>query len=75
MGNVLRNHNMKGSTMGSFEEFKAVVAFIDKHKIVPVVHSVSSGLESAEEAFVTMRDGAQFGKLVVEVTGQSASKL
>lgn len=61
--------------MGSFEEFKAAVAFIDKHQIVPVVHSVSSGLENAEEQFVAMRNGVQFGKLVVEIGSGSGSKL
>jgi len=75
MGNVLRNHNLKGSTMGSFEEFKAATKFIDEHKIRPIVHQVFQGLEAAEEAFQTMKDGSQFGKLVVEIKQEQSSKL
>lgn len=70
MGLILKNIEFKGSTMGSFAEFKDAVAFIGKHKIVPVVHTVLEGLEKAEEGFAIMKAGGQFGKvsLVLRLT-------
>ncbi len=53
-----------GSTMGSAEEFAAMVAFVDTHKIVPVVDEVFS-LENGNAAMKKMADGKQFGKLVI----------
>jgi D-arabinose 1-dehydrogenase-like Zn-dependent alcohol dehydrogenase len=60
--------------MGSFAEFKDAVKFCEKHEIHPVVHTVYRGLEQAEEGYKTMKEGSQFGKLVIDVSG-SASKL
>jgi zinc-binding alcohol dehydrogenase/oxidoreductase len=53
-----------GSTMGSSEEFAAMVAFVDTHKIVPVVDEVFS-LENGNAAMTKMAEGKQFGKLVI----------
>jgi NADPH:quinone reductase-like Zn-dependent oxidoreductase len=53
--------------MGSREEFKSAVEFIDKHKIRPVVSTVLDGLEQAEEGFEIMKRGGQFGKVSVAV--------
>lgn len=75
MGNVLKNHELKGSTMGSFEEFKTAVAFTEKHKIRPVVHKTWQGLDVCEEMFKVMEDASQFGKLVVQISNDSSSKL
>lgn len=49
--------------MGSLEEFKKAVAFIDEKKLNPVVHTVLQGLERAEEGFEIMKQGGQFGKV------------
>lgn len=49
--------------MGSLAEFKLAVAFIEKHKIRPVVDIILDGLESAEEGFEIMKNGSQFGKV------------
>lgn len=49
--------------MGSLEEFKKAVAFIEAKKINPVVHTVLQGLEKAEEGFAIMKEGGQFGKV------------
>ncbi|TPX31934.1 hypothetical protein SmJEL517_g04844 [Synchytrium microbalum] len=60
-----------GSTMGSDREFKDMMVFIDKHQIKPVVSTVHQGLEKAEDAFVEMREGKQFGKIVVKINHNS----
>jgi zinc-binding alcohol dehydrogenase/oxidoreductase len=53
-----------GSTMGSTEEFNAMVAFVSDHKIVPVVDEVFT-LENGNAALTKMAEGKQFGKLVI----------
>lgn len=67
MSAILANIEYRGSTMGSKAEFKELLAFVSKHQIRPVVSKVYTGLDKADEAFVEMRDGKQFGKLVVIV--------
>ncbi len=53
-----------GSTMGSDQEFHAMVDFVEKHKLTPVVDSVYA-LEEGVAAFEHMARGAQFGKIVI----------
>ncbi|CCG81650.1 Putative uncharacterized protein [Taphrina deformans PYCC 5710] len=67
MAAILANVEYRGSTMGSKAEFRRMLAFVAEHKIRPVVHKVYIGLDAAEDAFVEMRDGKQFGKLVITV--------
>jgi NADPH:quinone reductase-like Zn-dependent oxidoreductase len=55
-----------GSTMGSPQEFKAMLAFVEKHAIIPVVDHVYS-LADGAEAFARMEKGAQFGKIVLRI--------
>ncbi|KAF9102475.1 hypothetical protein BGX29_004557 [Mortierella sp. GBA35] len=71
MAAVLRNIEIRGSTMGSRVEFEEMIRFVDKHKIKPVVSQVWPGLESAEEAFNVMKSGSQFGKLVLSLKNNS----
>lgn len=73
MSGILANLEYRGSTMGSKSEFKQMLQFVNEHKIRPVVHKVYTGLDKAEEAFVEMRDGKQFGKLVVIVDPTAAA--
>jgi len=47
--------------------------FVTVHKVKPVVSEVWQGLESAEHAFETMKNGSQFGKLVLSL--KTSSKL
>lgn len=63
----LRNIDIRGSTMGSRDEFEKMLKFIENHQIRPVVSNVWEGLEKTPEAILNMRNGAQFGKLVVTV--------
>ncbi|MDO8366263.1 MAG: zinc-binding dehydrogenase [Saprospiraceae bacterium] len=55
-----------GSTMGSPGEFRAMLSFVQKHEIVPVVDSIFPLSEGAM-AFEKMEKGEQFGKIVLRV--------
>ncbi|MCJ1282178.1 hypothetical protein MMC26_001501 [Xylographa opegraphella] len=70
---VLNNVEVRGSTMGSRAEFCAMVAFVAKQKIRPVVSRVLDGglqnLEGIESLFEDMKAGRQFGKLVIALGG------
>ncbi|KAI8099951.1 uncharacterized protein BX664DRAFT_322481 [Halteromyces radiatus] len=65
----IKNIELRGTTMGSRAEFKKMVAFVDAHKIKPIVSQVWQGLteESVDEAVRTMANGEQFGKLVIQI--------
>jgi zinc-binding alcohol dehydrogenase/oxidoreductase len=52
-----------GTTMGSPSDFKAMVDFVNKHEIVPVVDAVFP-MAQAEKAFKKMEQSSQFGKIV-----------
>ena len=58
--------NVLGSTMGSPSDFAEMIAFIAKHKIVPVVDKVFSFSEG-QAALRWMDDARQFGKIVVRI--------
>jgi NADPH:quinone reductase-like Zn-dependent oxidoreductase len=62
---------MKGSTMGSRKEFKELVEFIRVKRIQPVVSSVHA-FDKVEDAFEIMKAGTNFGKLVIQITNDSA---
>lgn len=47
MAHVLKHVDIRGSTMGSRREFKDMVAFVEKHKIKPVVSHTFKGLTQA----------------------------
>jgi zinc-binding alcohol dehydrogenase/oxidoreductase len=59
--------NVLGSTMGSPEDFRSMIAFINEHTIRPVVDRVFS-FEEGEAAFRWMDDARQFGKIVIKVS-------
>ncbi|GAA5991044.1 hypothetical protein JCM11641_006600 [Rhodosporidiobolus odoratus] len=72
---ILKNAEVKGSTMGSRDEFFRAVVFIGKHKIHPVVDTVLDSLEKAEDGFGLLRKGGQFGKVVVQISREAPAKL
>ena len=76
---VMKNIDVKGTTMGSRKDFKEMVEFTSEKKIRPVVSRVVSGidnLEAIDGLFEDMKKGSQFGKLVVEISKEGAeSKL
>jgi NADPH:quinone reductase-like Zn-dependent oxidoreductase len=53
-----------GTTMGSPDDFKAMVDFVNKHQIVPVVDEVFL-LADTDKAVHKMENSAQFGKIVL----------
>ncbi|MFA6088155.1 zinc-binding alcohol dehydrogenase family protein [Mucilaginibacter sp.] len=55
-----------GTTMGTQEDFKAMLDFVKEHKIVPVVDEVFP-LAEAAKAFDKMGSSRQFGKLVIRI--------
>lgn len=73
---VLKNIDVRGSTMGSRKEFKEMVDFVKANKIYPVVSRVEQSelddLASLDSLFEDMKQGKQFGKLVIEF-GKSSS--
>lgn len=73
---VMKNIELRGSTMGSAKEFRDMVEFVREKQIRPVVSRVVKGLKNLEGIdglFVDMRDGKQFGKLVVEISSDSGA--
>jgi D-arabinose 1-dehydrogenase-like Zn-dependent alcohol dehydrogenase len=76
---VLKNIEIRGSTMGSRKEFKDMVDFIKEKKAKPVVSRTVSGIENLDginSLFDDMKRGTQFGKLVIELAKEgSESKL
>jgi len=75
MGEVLKNLELRGCTMGSLKEFKQMVQFVQEHKIQPVVHKTLRGFDQVEEGFQIMKAGHQFGKLVVLIDPDTQHKL
>lgn len=57
-----------GTTMGTSNEFAAMLALFDQHKIVPVIDEVFP-MEQAENAIRKMDNSAQFGKIVLTAGG------
>ncbi len=57
---------LQGSTMGNDEEFVAMLSFVEQHKIKPIIDSIRP-FEEIISAFDDMRDGRQFGKIVIKI--------
>lgn len=55
-----------GSTMGSFNDFKSMIAFIDEYKVRPVVDSIYD-FDNYGDAFARLESGKQFGKVVLKI--------
>nr|WP_255639605.1 zinc-binding dehydrogenase [Aquibacillus saliphilus] len=59
-------YQLLGSTMGSREELREMLAFIESHSIHPVVGKVFS-LENTQAAFDYLGDAKQFGKIAISI--------
>ncbi|MBL7808937.1 MAG: zinc-binding dehydrogenase [Saprospiraceae bacterium] len=59
--------SLLGSTMGSPQEFKAMLEFVQKHQIIPIIDS-QFALQEGQKAFEKMESGAQFGKIVLHIS-------
>ena len=56
-----------GSTMGTEEDFAAMLDLVEQHKIAPVVDQVFP-LAQGEAALRRLENGEQFGKIVLEIS-------
>jgi len=59
-----RNLSSLGTTMGSPADWQAMLGFVARHRLVPVVSNVVP-LAQVGEAFDLMERGEQFGKIVI----------
>lgn len=77
MGAVLKNIDLRGSTMGSRKEFSDMMDFVKSKHIKPVISRVVQGMDvnALDGLFEDMKTGSQFGKLVVDISAGSSSKL
>ncbi len=58
-GGVLqKNASLVGSTMGSPRDYAAMLALVEKHRIVPVVHAVVP-MHRFQDAFRFLEDSSQ----------------
>jgi zinc-binding alcohol dehydrogenase/oxidoreductase len=60
-----RQLSLLGTTMGSPADWAAMVEFVTRHRLRPVV-GATFPLARAAEAFALMEAGGQFGKIVVK---------
>ena len=67
MREVMQNHKLIGSTMGSHKDLIDATNFMAEHRIVPIVSHVLDGLESADEGFRLLDKGDHFGKIVIRI--------
>ncbi|OIN56438.1 quinone oxidoreductase family protein [Arsenicibacter rosenii] len=58
--------HITGSTMGTPDEFSAMLAFAEKYQIKPVIDQTFV-LADAEKAYQRMTEGKQFGKLILQI--------
>ncbi|GGM86868.1 alcohol dehydrogenase [Dyadobacter beijingensis] len=71
IGNIIpnkvywRNLSILGTTMGTPQEFRDMLAFTAKHGIRPIIDKVYPSLADAQHAFDYMHEGKQFGKIVL----------
>ena len=55
-----------GSTMGSPDDFSEMLKFVERHKIAPMIDSVTP-LADGNAAIAKMKASPQFGKYVLEI--------
>ncbi|GAA0293728.1 zinc-binding alcohol dehydrogenase/oxidoreductase [Gracilibacillus halotolerans] len=59
-------YTLKGSTMGSREEYLALLQFMEKHQIKPLMDKVYS-FEELDEAFDYLKEQKQLGKIAIQI--------
>ena len=59
-------YTLKGSTMGSFEEYEAMIRFVEEHDLHPVVDAVYPA-EQFKEAFQRLESAEQTGKIALQI--------
>ena len=59
--------DIRGATMGTDDEFKAMIALVAKHRIKPVIDRVFP-LSEAVEANRLLENSEQMGKILLDCT-------
>ena len=59
-------YTLKGSTMGSFEEYEAMIRFVEEHDLHPVVDAMYPA-EEFREAFQRLENAEQTGKIALQI--------
>ena len=59
-------YTLKGSTMGSFEEYEAMIRFVEEQELHPVVDAVYPA-EQFKEAFQRLESAEQTGKIALQI--------
>jgi NADPH:quinone reductase-like Zn-dependent oxidoreductase len=54
-----------GTTMGTHEDFTAMLQFVNEHQLIPIVDEIFA-LKDAQKAIDKMGDSSQFGKIVLQ---------
>lgn len=62
-----RHISLHGTTMGSLEEFKAMIDFVNEHKLEPVIDRVLP-MDEAVTAHKLMENFSQTGKIVLQIS-------
>ena len=57
---------LQGTTMGSPSDFSQMLAFVEQHKLAPIVDAVLP-LAQGNEAIALMKSSPQFGKYVLSI--------
>jgi NADPH:quinone reductase-like Zn-dependent oxidoreductase len=58
---------LQGTTLGSPDDFQALLAFVSKYEMAPIIDRTFP-LAAANEALEHMRDSRQFGKIALQIT-------
>ncbi|KAG9050146.1 hypothetical protein FS837_007445 [Tulasnella sp. UAMH 9824] len=75
MREVLKNIELKGSTLGSQKELEEATQFIAQHKIKPIISEIIEGLDDAYKAFDLLQKGTVMGKIVVRISSPEGARL
>ncbi|KAI9826012.1 MAG: hypothetical protein M1819_007467 [Sarea resinae] len=79
MSAVLKNIEIRGSTMGSRAEFASMVSFVATKQLRPIISRTvrlekgMDDLEKVDALFEDMKAGSQFGKLVIDILGEDVA--
>lgn len=72
---IMKNIELRGSTMGSQREFAEMLRFVAENQIRPTVDRVVCGIENVaaiDALYDDLRQGRQTGKLVVQIAADEA---
>jgi NADPH:quinone reductase-like Zn-dependent oxidoreductase len=63
---VTRGLRLQAITLGSRDDFEAMVRFIDRHRIRPVIEDHRFAFAETRDAIAAIAEGKHFGKLAIE---------